>query len=469
MSTSKATTVAMASRSGEAVEVRGCRMRRRRVVASALVLVAGLVLASAQEGQAQSGSEAPRATEIGVTASEIHVAVVADVDNPLAPGLFQGVVDGANAAAKYLNSKAGGGGLAGRKVVVDFIDSRLSTTDSRNAIITACARDFALVGTAALFLPTIEDAVNCPDQAGRRTGMANYAAISQTEQGCAPVSFPVNPPALVCDTAGQSPPSYQGNRGAFRYLQGKNKNGLHGAMLHSSDTEEASIAGQVLIDAALSAGIEADQEIGISARALQAAYTPIVQRMKDDGSNFAYTTTTAGSAISLMTEARLQSLTDPGIVWTCTTVCYDETVRARATTDGLYVPMNYLPFEEASTNKTLANFLKYVGRDKATGFAVYGWVAMLLFADSVNAAVAKDGVNGITRASLLEGTKSVTEFNAGGMFGTVDIANKASSPCTLLMRLVNGKWTRVWPTKKGTFDCTPSNSVVMKGDARTGG
>ena len=59
---------------------------------------------------AESSGAAPKATEIGVTATEIRIAVEADVDNPFAPGLFQGVVDGVRSAAKYLNSKSGGGG-----------------------------------------------------------------------------------------------------------------------------------------------------------------------------------------------------------------------------------------------------------------------------------------------------------------------------------------------------------------------
>src|SRR5438552_17618185 len=78
----------------------------------------------------QSSSAQPKATEIGVTADEIHIAVAADVDNPFAPGLFQGAVDGAKGGVKYLNSKAGGGGVAGRKLVVDFIDTHLNANDS---------------------------------------------------------------------------------------------------------------------------------------------------------------------------------------------------------------------------------------------------------------------------------------------------------------------------------------------------
>src|SRR3954447_18053366 len=91
------------------------------------LVCAALAMTSAVSVTAASGAaEKPTATEIGVTATEIHIAVIADVDNPIVPGLFQGAVDGVNGAAKYLNSKAGGRGVAGRKLVVDFTDSKLN-------------------------------------------------------------------------------------------------------------------------------------------------------------------------------------------------------------------------------------------------------------------------------------------------------------------------------------------------------
>ena len=108
--------------------------------------VAGLVTLGVAPAVAQSSGDTPKATEIGVTAKEIHIAVIADVDNPFAPGLFKGAADGVKGAAKYINSKAGGGGIAGRKLVVDFIDSHLNANDSRNGVITACQQDYAMVG-----------------------------------------------------------------------------------------------------------------------------------------------------------------------------------------------------------------------------------------------------------------------------------------------------------------------------------
>jgi hypothetical protein len=34
----------------------------------------------------------------------------------------------------------------------------------------------------------------------------------------------------------------------------------------------------------------------------------------------------------------------------------------------------------------------------------------------------------------------------------------------VLEQVQNGKFVRVWPTKKGTFDCTPANHVTVKAD-----
>ena len=106
----------------------------------------------------------PRATEIGVTADEIRIAVIADDENSLAPGVFHGSPVAVRAFAKYINAQ---GGLAGREVVVDFLDSHLSPDDARNAIIKACSDDFAMVGTAALFLNNMDDAIACPDRCRR--------------------------------------------------------------------------------------------------------------------------------------------------------------------------------------------------------------------------------------------------------------------------------------------------------------
>jgi len=96
-----------------------------------------------------AATETPKASEIGVDAKTIHIAISADVDNTIAPGLFKGGVDGVTGAVKYINAT---GGIGGRKLVLDFYDSKLNPNQARNNIITACGNDIAMVGNGMFLL-----------------------------------------------------------------------------------------------------------------------------------------------------------------------------------------------------------------------------------------------------------------------------------------------------------------------------
>ena len=75
-----------------------------------VALVAAVVVAlGATAGTAAQGAtdEAPKATDVGITADEIRIAVMADVDNPIAPNLFKGSADAVKGFAKYIKPPAG--------------------------------------------------------------------------------------------------------------------------------------------------------------------------------------------------------------------------------------------------------------------------------------------------------------------------------------------------------------------------
>jgi hypothetical protein len=133
------------------------------------------------------------------------------------------------------------------------------------------------------------------------------------------------------------------------------------------------------------------------------------------------------------------------------------------TMDGESVFLTFLPFEEVKSNKMLANFVKYTGRDKIDSVAVAGWAAAILFQQALNDAVKEHGVNGVTRANLFTALRATGRFDAGGMVSGADIGKKVGSPCYLMLEWNDGKYTRVHPTKKGTFDCKQSNYTTVKG------
>jgi Periplasmic binding protein len=437
---------------------------RFTALVAALVIIMGATTAVA--GAQGSGDDAPEATEIGITDSEIRIAVVADVENPIAPGSFLGSVNGVRGWAKYVNAN---GGLAGREVVIDFLDSKLNADEGRNAVIKACAEDFALVGTSAIFLNNVDDIEACVDQAGAATGIPDIAVVAtEVVQQCSPTTYAVNPPQIICNTQDQHPQTYQANVGRAFYYEKEYGKDLHGAYIFSQDLKAAENSNRASMTQMQEAGsgIKQDFEALISVMAPQSAYTPIVQQLKDNTSNYAQSGSVFGTTVALRKEAKLQGLNVPDFIWDCTLQCYDRKMLSQggADVEGQYVSTLFLPFEEASSNKMLANFLKYTGKDKADGFGVQAFASGLLVQQAIEQIVDKSGVNGVTRKALFDELATIHDFDAGGMIGTTDIGNRITTDCYVLTQVQDGKFVRVTPSKKGTFDCKKRNRLEIELD-----
>jgi len=438
----------------------------KRLVRLVAVLAAVMAMAFAvtvPPASGQGGDEKPTATEIGVTPKEIRIAILADVDTPVAPGLFKGSQDAVEGFAKYINKQ---GGLAKRKVVVDFLDTRLSADEARNAIIKACQQDFAMVGTAALFINNIDDQTACVDKAGAATGLPDIPFLAtEAQQQCSPITFPVSPPQVLCDTVDEHPQTYQASVGRGFYYKKKYGNDLHGVYVFGSDLKSAR-------NASFSSGLgqvrqiccNSDRDFDLSARAPQSEYTPVVQEMKDQSSNYGQSTGPFNQMVALRKEAKLQGLNDVK-VWDCGTQCYDPQLieQGGADVEGQYVDTLYLPFFNAAdrkANKMAAAFYKNVGAGNTGQLgAPYSWIATIAFRDAVNALVKQHGVNGLTRANLLEALGNIHQFDADGFYSGVDLAGREIGPCHVLNQIKNGKFVRVQPTKPGKFDC-PKGGVV---------
>ncbi len=403
-----------------------------------------------------AADDKPTASEIGVDAKTVHVAIVADVDNSLAPGLFQGGVDGATGAVKYINAN---GGIGGRKVVLDFYDSKLNPNEARNGFIKACENDLAMVGNATFLLPSFDDVLNCRDKAGQATGLPDLPSTStSSKEACAPVTYAPNGSLLDCSTVNDDPQTFTGQTGDSKYYVKKYGPKLKGPIIVSGDSAATAHTTAVLGLLAEKAGIDITDTIPKASADPQSAYTPVIQQMKADGDNYNLTGAPVDNVITMRQEAQLQGLTDPKIVWTCQIQCYDKKTEAAGDVmANTHIVMNFLPFFETKANKTLAAFVKYVGKDKINGFAVWGWVSTLLFQQAANQVIKDQGVNGLTRANLLDALKNTHSFDAGGMWGKMDPGARASSPCFMILTFDGKKYVRDYPKKAGTFDCTASN------------
>jgi len=397
-------------------------------------------------------------SEVGVSPTTITVTVAADTGSPLRPGLFQGSVDGVQAWAKYINAN---GGLACRQVVVKAADSKLTADDAHNSITTACGNSLALVGTTALFLDNMKPAETCKNKAGQPVGIPDLAVLqTYAAQQCSAVSFAVLPSAGACPYGDSGVRSFKETTVTQDYYFKKyGKTALHGVFLVPSDLPSTISASTPLFAADEQLGIKKDAEFGASALSTQPAYTPYVQAIKTHKSTFARDGADYVSYVFFRKEAQVQGVNTVK-VWDCSLQCYDQRLitTGGSAVENQYVWLSFLPFEDKGSNPELDNFLQY---DKAPdGFGAQAWVAGQVFANAVNAVVAKSGPNGLTREAMFTAIHGINNFDDNGFIAPTDIGGKVGSKCLIGMEVQNGKFVRVDPAELGKFDCTGSVITV---------
>ena len=433
-------------------------MRVSRILATSVVTVIAVVGSTFAVAGAQSAK--PEADDVGITDDEIRVAVISDVDTPIQPGLFQKSVDAMEAWAEVVNKE---GGIAGRDVVIDFIDSKLNANETRNAIIKACADDFAMVGGQALFLSNVTDMVACPNKAGEAIGIPDMPGNAlDNAQACSPVTYVLNGRGSYCETKDDNPQTYTTLQGDYLYYLKKNKD-LHGIWTIPADLASTKNAVIPTATAGVELGIKKDGQgfYEIFSRDPQSAMTPIVAAIKQNNSNFAYQ---GGNKMAdLRKEAALQGVTTVK-VWACNQACYNKLIieQGGADVDDTQIVMTMLPFySEYKQNPTLKKLVAAVGGIDNVDFnSVSAWLGALLFQDAATKAVANGGT--LTRQSLFDALKQENAFDAEGITGPVDYGNRGAPGCIVMTQIKDGKFVRTYPKKPGTFDCNKKNLVDLE-------
>jgi len=442
-------------------------VRRFRWLIAPVVVTCIATATSGAVASAHKGSAGPplSASDVGVTPTTINITVPAAIDVPGSAGLFQGSINGVKAWAQFENDH---GGLAGRKVNVTGIDTKLGSDLATSAFIQGCNNSVALIGTAVLLAQNFSDITGCKDHTGAATGLPDFGVVvTEVGEQCAPSSYAINPAVLDCATKDQHPQTYTSNVGPVAYYV-KKFGKLKAAFLYPSPAESASAkAAQVpIFTAEQTKGLTQVFTQDVSALATRSVYTPIAGAIASDGATYAKSGLDVASTVKLRQEAQTQNANVK--VWDCSLQCYDSRLIGEGgpAVEGQYVYAPFLPFlgknSEVKQNKMLAAFLKY---DKQPdGFGIQAFAAGLLFTDIVNKIVAKSGNNGLTRKAILDTAATEHAFNAGGMIGTTDIGNRKPTPCWILNQVKNGDYQRVLPTAKGTMNCDPSNVVTQKLD-----
>lgn len=407
------------------------------------------------------------ATEIGVTADTITVLVMADVGSELAPGLFQGSIDGTRAWAEKVNDD---GGLACRRVEVVEWDSALNATESTNGFLEACDTALAMVGSNSLFVTDIAALESCPDAEGEPTGIADIAALAVSSiHQCSPNVFPAGPVSGSCPYSGEGPRDYTNLMGPMQWILDNELGGgpVEGIYLIPSDLPTTIAASMPIVRSLNQIGVDTtDGEFGVSGRAEQATFGSFIQNMLDRGVTWAYNGSNDQAMLKLRQEAVAQGFDDASVQWVCSLSCYTPAYieQGGAAVEGTWLSMQFLPFEEADSNEELARFLDYYGDDFPPSWAANAWASGLLFEQAVDAIVERDGPNALTRRALLDQLAETEQFDANGWYGTIDYtADTRISNCYVLVQVRDGDYVRIHPDQPGTFDCDPGSVIRLDG------
>jgi ABC-type branched-subunit amino acid transport system substrate-binding protein len=441
----------------------GTKVKRYRLVLLSAVLSVGLVAGAC--GRSGSDSANPttdpakaadaacskttlEATDVGVSADTITVEVMADTGSALAPGLFQGNVDAMNAYAKYVNAN---GGIGCRQLKVVAWDSKLDPTESKNGIINACQNAVAMVGGNALFNPDTSVLNTCVDKAGVATGLPDYAALANDiNEQCAPTAFIIQAVAETCKTltGSRELKAFTGTFDFFKTLAPS----LNALWLVPGDLPTTIQSSTYQIAAAKQSGINVTDAMKVSGRTEQSGFTTYVQAIKAGNDNMVYNGSNDVVMTKMRKEAAAQGL-DSVKVWGCSLACYTDNFKAQGTAvEGTYVWMQFLPFEEASSNAADQAYVT-ASNGKPDSFGAQAWQAGMAFKATIDSIVAAKGANGITRAAILETMKTL-QFDADGWIGA-RTGPKVFSDCMVMMQMQGGKFVRVAPAKVGTLDCNP--------------
>jgi ABC-type branched-subunit amino acid transport system substrate-binding protein len=403
---------------------------------------------------AADGTEtALEAGEIGVTADTITIGVYAAVDNPFAPGLAEGNRDGVYIWRDWINQNCG---LAGRNVEVQFFDTKLDIagTEWPAAQAAGCENVLAFVGGYELFDANVDTLSSCADAAGAPTGLPDLSVvIGEPTHALNPTTYGVIPSQIISGMA---------DVGAPQYLL-EQFGPLRGVFLASNDlpsAHELNIAG---FDGIVAAGVELVQIFDVGGR--EENYDPFTQALIDGDANYAQSGLAVNSTVRWRQNAA-QLAPDLDVTWFCTSQCYDANLFAAGNdvVEGTYVSTLTLPFEEADSNPYMQAYLAIAeeGDYKTDSLGFQAFVAGLAMMDTIDAIVAEQGPNAITRQALLDGLSNLNDYEAYGLTGPTDIGDRQNSGCTVLLQAQGGEFVRVYPEEPGTYNCEQDNRIQVR-------
>jgi ABC-type branched-subunit amino acid transport system substrate-binding protein len=381
-----------------------------------------------------SSCRATKATDVGITPTSITLANIADVTGPV-PGLFQSAQQSALAFSAYWNATHGG--ICGRQIKVETLDSRTDANGYREQMLTACKSAFASVGSMSAF---DNGGAQVEDQCGIVDVSA--AAVTQEHQHTR-VTYAAN--ATQVGQVSSTVPGWI----AEKYPQAVGK----AAFLYIN-------AGAAAVNA--QADVKTYEQYGHGWKFVYTQpvdistfnYAPFVQKMKQNGVRFVQWLGAYQEAVRLAQAMQQQGFKPDIFLLDPTGYSSDYVQSGGSAVDGTVVYLDSALFQDAGSNQEMATYITWLHRVAGSDaqpsyFGIYAWSAMLLFAQTAE----KIGPD-LTRAKLLAALKQVDNWTGNGLHSPQHVGPRQTPNCFAFIQLHGSSWSRLHPTTP-TFDCRP--------------
>lgn len=377
------------------------------------------------------------------------LATATDRGAAMAPGLTQEMYDAAVAFAGWCNEQ---GGIAGLPIEVLDADGALFQVPVMME--TVCDSAFAMVGGGWAF----------DDQVFPRfheCGMIDIAGYTVTAAK-----------AMSDGMAQPIPnPSNARNVGWFVWAKEQHPEAMQGfATVYPDIPTTKAIADSYVEELGILGGVDVVDRVPYSAVG-EANWAPFPLRLREAGASAIAVVGSPEQFMPFMRAAREIGYEPELILQEANN--YAPMLLTSADTEGVIVRSNITPFEEADRSPAMAAYLQIMEDHRPDGkigaLGVQAMSAYLLFAVGANACLAENG-GVLERSCVLSSVKEVRGWTGGGLHVPSNPGENRPTECTLLLQVVDGAFTRLYPELGGAddsgngFACDPAWVVDLTGD-----
>ncbi|MCU1373611.1 MAG: hypothetical protein JWO68_897 [Actinomycetia bacterium] len=385
--------------------------------------------------------DAKGATDKGVTDTEITIGYGDDAGYQASPGLNHEMSDAMKAMIQWCNDQ---GGINGRQVKGNYYDGKI--TEVNNVITQACSDAvFMLVGE----------------------GFALDAAQEQIRLGC---KLPAMPTYAVSPEFANGPLMYAAVPNPVDYQPV-----TEAAYYASKFPDKAKKMGTMFANFPATQDTKDKQnstwpKVGVTHLSCQLEYNivgeadwkPFVKKLQDCGAEAVSFVGSPYPNFENFLEAADQLQYHPDYLLQAN--FYDAQLgkwNAKGLADDIYVRLQDIPFEYASTNKATQDYLDIMAKQggDTSDLGIHATSAFLLWATAV-----KSCGSTVTRDCVLKYASTQHDWSGGGLSGKADVGKNLPSDCEVVVSLTGTKWEQVYPDKGGELGCDPKNVQKASGN-----